>query len=413
MYLVLFAVGLLITAAGLVTIGFGIPINAFSLGNTLIISGTVAVVGGLVLMGLGAAIRQLNRISVALNSRPVARTAAAAHAVAPAAAEPVADTLVPPTARIPQAPVRTPSQAPAPAEPRQAVAPHFPAASTESASGPLDWLRSKPKPASDTLPVAGEPPVMDVADEAPLSPRAPQRPMFSPPLTAPSPSIEPPAEPRAWMPPSRGNGTHEAPHKEPSFKEPRPDFLPISAPRSEQVARANAPDRARDLHRDAGKPAGKDAGLFDVVWPDARSKAMPGAEFCSTRVSATGVRGPSRRLSVCVRSRAARSAPNPPLRRSAAPRSSSPGSSTAWPTRFTLTARSRPSCPRASSGSGRLTRSVRTWRKAFDALAAEDIQTPAAFCSRLFCFLPVAFVGAALNSGNRHVNASLESARKI
>ena len=314
MYLVLFAVGLLITAAGLVTIGFGIPINAFSLGNTLIISGTVAVVGGLVLIGLAAAIRQLNRISVALNSRPVARPRCRLPRtlLPPAAAEPVADTLVPPTARIPQAPVRTPSQAPAPAAPRQAVEPHFPAASSESASGPLDWLRSKPKPASDTPPIAGEPPVMDIADEAPLSPRAPQRPMFSPPPAAPSPSIEPPAEPRAWMPPSRGNGTHEAPHKEPSFKEPRSDFPPISAPRSEQVARTNAPDRARDLHG-CRQPAGKDAGLFDVVWPDARSKADAGRRACSTRVSATEVRGPSRRRSVCARSRAPRSARNPPL----------------------------------------------------------------------------------------------------
>ena len=286
MYLVLFAVGLLITAAGLVTIGFGIPINAFSLGNTLIISGTVAVVGGLVLMGLGAAIRQLNRISVALNSRPVARpAAAAAHAVAPAAAEPVADTLVPPTARIPQAPVRTPSQAPAPAAPRQAVEPHFPAASTESASGPLDWLRSKPKPASDTPPIAGEPPVMDVADEAPLSPRAPQRPMFSPPPAAPSPGIEPPAEPRAWMPPSRGNGTHEAPHKEPSFKEPRPDFPPISAPRSEQVARTNAPDRARDLHE--GRRQGRRIVRRGVAGCPLQGDA--GRRACSTRARATGV----------------------------------------------------------------------------------------------------------------------------
>ena len=87
MYLVLFAVGLLITAAGLLTIGFGIPINAFSLGNTLIISGTVAVVGGLIMMGLGAAIRQLNRISVALNSRPLARPAA--NAIAAQASAPV------------------------------------------------------------------------------------------------------------------------------------------------------------------------------------------------------------------------------------------------------------------------------------------------------------------------------------
>ena len=80
------------------------------------------------------------------------------------------------------------------------------------------------------------------------------------------------------MPPSRGNGTHEPMHKEPSFKEPRADFPPMSAPRSEQVARTYAPERTRDMPRDTGKPAGKDAGLFDVVWPDARSKAAPGDE---------------------------------------------------------------------------------------------------------------------------------------
>ena len=84
MYLVLFGVGLLVTAAGFVTIGFGIPINAFSLGNTLIISGTIAVVGGLLLLGIAAAIRQLNRIAVALGKGLVTRPIAA-PAQAPAA----------------------------------------------------------------------------------------------------------------------------------------------------------------------------------------------------------------------------------------------------------------------------------------------------------------------------------------
>ena len=271
MYLVLFAVGLVIMAAGLLTIGFGIPINAFSLGNTLIISGTVAVVGGLVIMGLGAAIRQLHRISVALSSRPLARpvapgaVAAAPQVAAPVFQEAVPETLVPPTARIPQAAVRAPSKAPDPVAPRSAVEPRFPAASSES-SGPLDWLRSKPKSAGEAPSVAAEPPVMDVADEAPLSPRAPQRPPAAP-------SIEPHAEPKAWMPPSRSNGPNES-----SYKEPRADFPPVAAPRSEQIARTQAPERTREVSRDAAKPAGKDSGLFDVVWPDARSKAAAGGE---------------------------------------------------------------------------------------------------------------------------------------
>ena len=49
MAIVLLAVGLLVTAAGFITIGFGIPINAFSLGNTLIVAGTIAVATGLIL----------------------------------------------------------------------------------------------------------------------------------------------------------------------------------------------------------------------------------------------------------------------------------------------------------------------------------------------------------------------------
>ena len=63
MFLGLFGLGLLITAGGIVTIGLGIPIKAFNLGNTLILSGTVAVVGGFIVIGLAAQIRQLNRLA--------------------------------------------------------------------------------------------------------------------------------------------------------------------------------------------------------------------------------------------------------------------------------------------------------------------------------------------------------------
>ena len=95
MSVVLFILGLLVTAAGFVTIGFGIPINAFSLGNTLIISGTVAVCGGLILIGLSLAVRQLARIADAL------RTQGAPKALRPISEEaPSAGALVPPTAQL-------------------------------------------------------------------------------------------------------------------------------------------------------------------------------------------------------------------------------------------------------------------------------------------------------------------------
>jgi hypothetical protein len=73
MYLVLLLIGLLGAGAGLAAIGFAIPINEFSLGNTLIIAGTIGLSAGLILIGLAAALRQLGRIAQALTARPAPR----------------------------------------------------------------------------------------------------------------------------------------------------------------------------------------------------------------------------------------------------------------------------------------------------------------------------------------------------
>ncbi len=267
MYLVLFGVGLLVTAAGFLTIGFGIPINAFSLGNTLIIAGTVSVVGGLVLVGLAAAIRQLNRIAEALHSRPVAaRPAAAPASVAAPAAEPEVESHAPPVARIPVPPAAPRAAAPKPAEPvmPRPPEPRFTPSASEP-KGPLDWLRSKPR-AGDAPPLAAEQP--DVPDDIPLSPRAPQRTNVPPPPFATTSASEPPAELKPWMP-SRSAAAEPAPKLD---MPPKFDVPP--APRPEPVARMTPPpmDRAKDA--EPSKPAGKDVGLFDVVWPDARSKPM-------------------------------------------------------------------------------------------------------------------------------------------
>jgi hypothetical protein len=66
MYASLMALAVVLTAAGVGMVVFGIPINAFSLGNTLIVSGTTAICGGLILIGLAVAYRQLRRIADAL-----------------------------------------------------------------------------------------------------------------------------------------------------------------------------------------------------------------------------------------------------------------------------------------------------------------------------------------------------------
>jgi len=73
MYVSLLMLGLFATAAGVAMVGFGIPINEFGLGNTLIIAGTTAIVGGLILIALAEAVRQLRRIAEGLMARPSPR----------------------------------------------------------------------------------------------------------------------------------------------------------------------------------------------------------------------------------------------------------------------------------------------------------------------------------------------------
>ncbi len=58
--------GGLICAAGLLMTGFGLPLRYQNLDNTLIAGGMGAIVGGLVLIGLGAGLRELRRLTMAL-----------------------------------------------------------------------------------------------------------------------------------------------------------------------------------------------------------------------------------------------------------------------------------------------------------------------------------------------------------
>ncbi|HEY7230700.1 MAG TPA: hypothetical protein VH558_10055 [Pseudolabrys sp.] len=68
MAILLLSVGTLALLAGLVMVGFGIPINEFSFGNTLISAGTTAAVGGLIVIALGVTVGQLRRIAELLTS---------------------------------------------------------------------------------------------------------------------------------------------------------------------------------------------------------------------------------------------------------------------------------------------------------------------------------------------------------
>jgi hypothetical protein len=70
----LFGVGAFAVMVGAVMIGFGIPINEFSFGNTLILAGATTLVGGLIVVGLGVVVAQLQRLAETLATRAPIRS---------------------------------------------------------------------------------------------------------------------------------------------------------------------------------------------------------------------------------------------------------------------------------------------------------------------------------------------------
>jgi hypothetical protein len=70
----LYGAGAAAVMVGVVMVGFGIPINEFSFGNTLIGAGTTAAVGGLIVIALGVVVAQLHRINAALATRAPIRS---------------------------------------------------------------------------------------------------------------------------------------------------------------------------------------------------------------------------------------------------------------------------------------------------------------------------------------------------
>ncbi len=169
MSFVLMLIGLLATGLGAILIGFGIPINEFSLGNTLILAGTVVAAGGLVIFAISRAVAQLSRIADILNSRPLASTLAAG-----------------PDPHDPSHPDlgRAAPRAPAPARGR--AEPGAAGGRTPMQADPFEIPPeiepARPSPAAGPRAAA---PVVEIPDEPP-APRAPARPAAEP--AAPEPA---------------------------------------------------------------------------------------------------------------------------------------------------------------------------------------------------------------------------------
>lgn len=179
MSFVLMLVGILATALGAILIGFGIPINEFSLGNTLILAGTVTVAGGVIVFALSRVVAQLSRIADHLASRPLAPAMAAG------------------------AETYDPSRSPMAPRPRADMPPPAPRAPEPRLQAPDFDM-----PAGRTTGLT-----MEEHEEVSLSPRAPAR--------APHPASEP-AAPSGWRPPR--------PTAEPA--QPRPEPRRPAAPQA-------------------------------------------------------------------------------------------------------------------------------------------------------------------------------------
>ena len=66
MSVLLYVVGGIAVVLGVAMVGYGIPINEFSFGNTLIVAGTTALIGGLIVGALGVAVAELQRLADAV-----------------------------------------------------------------------------------------------------------------------------------------------------------------------------------------------------------------------------------------------------------------------------------------------------------------------------------------------------------
>ena len=68
MMVVLLIAGIGILLAGLLAIGFGIPVKEFSFGNTLILTGAIAACTGMIMLSLWVVVRELKNLALQLGS---------------------------------------------------------------------------------------------------------------------------------------------------------------------------------------------------------------------------------------------------------------------------------------------------------------------------------------------------------
>jgi hypothetical protein len=197
MSILLSLLGIVIAAVGIAAIGFGIPINEFTLGTTLIVAGVSALTGGLILIGLAAVVAELGRLGEAVRTRiavrPQARPAEGPEV------EPTASTMVVPPAPMVAVTVRPPQTVSPRARAEAQVSearPREPRPAAELPEGdvaapPVERLRASiPRAERSTA----EPSILAHEEEVPLSPNGAAHLQTRPPhveAAAPEPKVSP------------------------------------------------------------------------------------------------------------------------------------------------------------------------------------------------------------------------------
>lgn len=232
MYPFLLCLSVLAMGVGFFAVGFGLSPYELSLGNALIVAGSVSIIGGMILFALASALRQLRRIADVLGARPLA----AAPAPAPARRQqPAAESAEPP-----------PRPAPGPRPPYPARPEARPAPAPFAAELPEVPIPERARPNifggartnGDTTDV----------EEPEAMPLAPSRPPALPPMRLPvaEPPVEPKQTPADIM--ARLGNLATSPQRPPPRLEARPE-----------------PPRVADQRAQPPEPPG--TNMFDTLWP--------------------------------------------------------------------------------------------------------------------------------------------------
>jgi hypothetical protein len=232
MHISLFVLGVVTAIVGSLAIVWGIPVNEFSFGNTLIVSGTVAVVGGFLLIGLAVVVRQLKHLAES-DSPHRASMPLASHAADPI--KPVAQPGLQAGQFMAPTPVPSPLRLDSIARART---PSEPVTSSAETGAP-EWLRPKEKTQS-----VGEQSLIEEI-EASLAPQSTLQPVSPPP---PLKVYDQSFDSRL---PMQGRTNQSTPEID-------------QAHRQEPAARTAPP---------VEHPS--PSGLFDTVWPEIRPTRHP------------------------------------------------------------------------------------------------------------------------------------------